>query len=112
MKEAHRKRLGWAGVVAGLTLLMAGAVAAHFTGLPETDSLGREKTVESAAAPKIQNRLAGFQRRDSQRVATSETEVRPLRHRRQFGLAVTELSRNCILPTAPYRLTASGYLRL
>ena len=42
MTEQQRKRLGQAGVVAGLALFVAGVLAAHFTGLPDTDSLGRE----------------------------------------------------------------------
>lgn len=42
MSEQLRKRLGVAGIVTGMVLLVFGVFAAHFTGLPETDSLGRE----------------------------------------------------------------------
>ena len=42
MSETQRLRIGVVGVVAGSLLLVAGIVAAHFTGLPELDSVGRE----------------------------------------------------------------------
>jgi hypothetical protein len=42
VSEQLRKRLGVAGIVTGSVLLVFGVFAAHFTGLPETDSLGRE----------------------------------------------------------------------
>jgi hypothetical protein len=42
VSEQTRKRVGWTGVGAGLVLFVAGAIAAHFTGLAATDSLGRE----------------------------------------------------------------------
>jgi hypothetical protein len=37
-----RKRIGISGVVVGLGLLLVGSLSAHFTGLPETNSLGQE----------------------------------------------------------------------
>jgi hypothetical protein len=37
-----RKRLGVTGVAGGLGLLIVGVFAAHFTGLPETNSVGAE----------------------------------------------------------------------
>jgi hypothetical protein len=42
VSEQLRKRLGVAGITIGMVLLLVGVFAAHFTGLPETDDLGRE----------------------------------------------------------------------
>ena len=42
MSEQMRKRLGITGVVAGLGLLLAGSLLAHFTGLPATNDVGQE----------------------------------------------------------------------
>ena len=42
MTERQRQRLGIAGVVVGLLLLGVGIAGAHFSALPETNSLGQE----------------------------------------------------------------------
>lgn len=42
MTEQQRRKWGIAGVVAGGAMLAVGVLVAHFTGLPELDSVGRE----------------------------------------------------------------------
>ena len=42
MREQRRLRIGVAGVGIGLILLIVGVLMAHFTGLPETNDLGRD----------------------------------------------------------------------
>ncbi len=42
MSEQTRKRLGITGIVVGFAMLLGGSLLAHFTGLPETNSLGQE----------------------------------------------------------------------
>lgn len=42
MDDAQRRRLGIAGLIIGLAIFTAGFMAVHFTGLSETDSLGRD----------------------------------------------------------------------
>ncbi|HSR14742.1 MAG TPA: hypothetical protein VLL51_03275 [Gemmatimonadales bacterium] len=42
MTEQQRVRIGIAGIGAGLALLTLGILIAHFTGLAETDAVGRE----------------------------------------------------------------------
>lgn len=41
-RDQKRVRIGVAGVVTGLVLMAVGVMAAHFTGLPATDDVGRE----------------------------------------------------------------------
>jgi len=42
MSRQRRSRIGLAGIGVGLVLLVLGALAAHFTGLSETNSAGQE----------------------------------------------------------------------
>ena len=42
MTEQQRRKWGIVGVVVGSLMLVVGVLAAHFTGLPELDSIGRE----------------------------------------------------------------------
>jgi hypothetical protein len=42
MTEQQRRKWGIVGVVAGSAMLVVGVLVAHFTGLPELDSIGRE----------------------------------------------------------------------
>jgi hypothetical protein len=41
-RDQKRVRIGVAGIATGLVLLAVGIVAAHFTGLPATDDVGRD----------------------------------------------------------------------
>lgn len=42
MTEAQRQRIGVIGFAAGAVLFFVGVLAAHFTGLPETNNVGQE----------------------------------------------------------------------
>ncbi|MCJ7726888.1 MAG: hypothetical protein MUP76_10950 [Acidimicrobiia bacterium] len=42
VRDRRRSRIGAAGIGAGLALLLFGIFMAHFTGLPETNSVGQE----------------------------------------------------------------------
>lgn len=42
MTEAQRRRIGVIGLAAGMAIFVVGVLAAHFTGLPDTNAVGQE----------------------------------------------------------------------